>query len=238
MRVLIVEDQAGLVSALKVALQREGYAVDGAGSVAGALEKLGLNAYDLVVLDINLPDGSGFEVASALRTGAVEVAGEEPPRILMLTARNRLDDRVRGLDVGADDYLTKPFELAELTARLRALLRRPSSDGTSVLTHGPIRLDTARQLARRGDRELGLTLKEFSVLRYLMTRPAFIVSAEELLEHVWDENADPFTQTVRVTVGTLRRKLTIGDEPPALETVVGRGYRLRDLPELDQGATA
>ncbi|MGY0386496.1 response regulator transcription factor [Nocardioides sp. WG-D5] len=238
MRVLIVEDQAGLVSALKVALQREGYAVDGAGSVADALDKLGLNAYDLVVLDVNLPDGSGFEVASALRTGGVEIAGEEVPRILMLTARNRLDDRVRGLDVGADDYLTKPFELAELTARLRALLRRPSSDGTSVLTHGPIRLDTARQLARRGDRELGLTLKEFSVLRYLMTRPAFIVSAEELLEHVWDENADPFTQTVRVTVGTLRRKLTVGDEPAALETVVGRGYRLRDLPELDQGATA
>ena len=238
MRVLIVEDQAGLVRALRVALQREGYAVDGAGSVVDALEKLGVNAYDLVVLDINLPDGSGFEVAAALRTGDLEIPGEEAPRILMLTARNRLDDRVRGLDVGADDYLTKPFELAELTARLRALLRRPSSDGSAVLTHGPIRLDTARQLARRGDRELGLTLKEFSVLRYLMTRPAYIVSAEELLEHVWDENADPFTQTVRVTVGTLRRKLTVGEEAPALETVVGRGYRLRDLPELDQGATA
>ncbi|MER6941969.1 response regulator, partial [Nocardioides sp. NPDC000441] len=114
MRVLIVEDQAGLVSALRVALQREGYAVDGAGSVADAMEKLGVNAYDLVVLDINLPDGSGFEVAAALRTGDLEIPGEEAPRILMLTARNRLDDRVRGLDVGADDYLTKPFELAEL----------------------------------------------------------------------------------------------------------------------------
>ena len=147
----------------------------------------------------------------------------------MLTARGRLADRVQGLDSGADDYLVKPFALAELAARMRALLRRDAAGTGSVLELGAIRLDAARQLAFRGERELPLTLKEFGVLRYLLTRPGHVVSAEELLEHVWDENADPFTQTVRVTVGTLRRKLTTGAEEPAIETVTGRGYRLREV---------
>lgn len=229
MRLLIVDDESELVSALSLALQREGYAVDGAYTAGEAAAKLTVNEYDLVLLDVNLPDGTGFELASRIRTGGLDVVGETPPRILMVTARGRLSDRVHGLDLGADDYLVKPFAIAELSARVRALLRRDLRESTSVLIHGPIRLDTARQLAWRGHRELLLTLKEFSVLRYLMTRPVFVVSAEELLEHVWDENADPFTQTVRVTVGTLRRKLTVNDEEPALETVVGRGYRLRDL---------
>lgn len=229
MRVLVVEDEEGLVGALRVGLRREGYAVDAALTLGEAEEKLAANAYDLVLLDVNLPDGSGFELADAVRGGHLEVAGEGP-RILMLTARTGLGDRVRGLDSGADDYLVKPFALVELTARMRALLRREGGGSGSVLQHGPVLLDVAKQLARRGDRELALTLKEFGVLRYLMSRPGHVVSAEELLEHVWDENADPFTQTVRVTVGTLRRKLTVGDEPPAIETVTGRGYRLRDLP--------
>jgi DNA-binding response OmpR family regulator len=145
----------------------------------------------------------------------------------MLTARSRLPDRVRGLDAGADDYLVKPFALVELGARIRALLRRETR-GSSVVRVADVVLDTARHVARRGDRELALTLKEFGLLRYLMTKPGHIVPAEELLEHVWDENADPFTQTVRVTVGTLRRKLTVDGEPQLLETVVGRGYRLRE----------
>ena len=119
----------------------------------------------------------------------------------MLTARGKLLDRVRGLDAGADDYLVKPFALAELTARLRAVLRRETSGASSVLTLGSVRLDAARHLAHRGERELRLTLKEFAVLRYLLSRPGHLISSEELLEHVWDENADPFTQTVRVTVG-------------------------------------
>ncbi|MFD1721952.1 response regulator transcription factor [Amnibacterium endophyticum] len=230
MRVLVVEDEEGLVGALRVGLRREGYAVDAALTRGEAEQKLAVHAYDLLLLDVNLPDGSGFDLADAVRGGRVDVAGDGP-RILMLTARTGLADRVRGLDAGADDYLVKPFALVELTARMRALLRRDGAAGGSVLRHGPIVLDDARQLAHRGERELPLTLKEFGVLRYLMRRPGHVVSAEELLEHVWDENADPFTQTVRVTVGTLRRKLTVAGEAPAIETVTGRGYRLRDLPE-------
>ena len=233
MRVLVVEDEEGLVGALRVGLRREGYAVDAALRLGEAEQKLAANAYDLVLLDVNLPDGDGFDLADAIRGERIEVAGDGP-RILMLTARTGLGDRVRGLDSGADDYLVKPFALAELTARMRALLRRDGQGSGSVLQQGPIALDVARQLAHRGDRELPLTLKEFGVLRYLLTRPGHVVSAEELLEHVWDENADPFTQTVRVTVGTLRRKLTVGDEPPAIETVTGRGYRLRDLPRVER----
>jgi DNA-binding response OmpR family regulator len=225
MRVLLVEDEAGLVSALRVALQREGYAVDTALLVADAREKLAVTEYDIVLLDVNLPDGNGFDLAAEIRAGRTS----SEARILMLTARGQLRDRVRGLDLGADDYLVKPFALVELTARMRALTRRTGETSSSILRNGPLELDTARQLARRGDRELSLTLKEFGVLRYLMRRIGYVVSAEELLEHVWDENADPFTQTVRVTVGTLRRKLSVDDEEPAVETVVGRGYRLRDF---------
>ncbi|MFL0358278.1 response regulator transcription factor [Curtobacterium flaccumfaciens] len=225
MRVLLVEDEAGLVSALRVALQREGYAVDTALLVREAREKLAVTEYDIVLLDVNLPDGNGFDLAAEIRAGRTS----SEARILMLTARGQLRDRVRGLDLGADDYLVKPFALVELTARMRALTRRTGDTSSSILRNGPLELDTARQLVRRGDRELSLTLKEFGVLRYLMRRIGYVVSAEELLEHVWDENADPFTQTVRVTVGTLRRKLSVDDEEPAVETVVGRGYRLRDF---------
>jgi DNA-binding response OmpR family regulator len=135
---------------------------------------------------------------------------------------------VQGLDSGADDYLVKPFALAELLARVRALLRRDTAGGEAVLHVGELRLDQARHEVTRGERQLRLTPKEFGVLEYLMTRPGRPVAAEELLEHVWDEHTDPLTQTVRVTVGTLRRKLSEGGEPPLIETVVSRGYRLRD----------
>jgi DNA-binding response OmpR family regulator len=237
MRVLLVEDEAGLVNALRVILGREGYAVDSAMTRGEAVDKLSITEYDLVLLDVNLPDGDGFEVASWIRSQGVTQITGPGPRILMLTARDQLRDRVRGLDLGADDYLVKPFALAELTARMRALTRRDGPvASSSVLVNGPIVLDTARQLARRGERELNLTLKEFGVLRYFLSRPGYVVSAEELLEHVWDENADPFTQTVRVTVGTLRRKLSIGGEEPVVETLVGRGYRLRDLSGSPAGA--
>ena len=227
MRLLIVEDEDGLASALKVGLVREGYAVDLAHSVAEARDKLDLTAYDVALLDINLPDGNGFDLAEGIRRGQVPCLTGPDLRMVMLTARSRLPDRVHGLDVGADDYLVKPFALAELAARLRAVLRRESSGATAVLTVGTVRLDASRQVAHRGQRELRLTLKEFGVLRYLMSRPGHLVSSEELLEHVWDENADPFTQTVRVTVGTLRRKLSVEGETQLLETLIGRGYRLR-----------
>jgi DNA-binding response OmpR family regulator len=227
-RILIVEDEAGLASALKVGLIREGYAVDVAGTCGEAAEKLAYAEYDVALLDINMPDGNGFSLARGIRDSSVDCMAGPDLRIVMLTARGELSDRVRGLDVGADDYLVKPFALVELRARLRAVLRRDTNGASSVLTAGPVRLDVARQLAYRGGRELKLTRKEFGVLRYLLSRPGHLVSAEELLEHVWDENADPFTQTVRVTVGTLRRKLTIDGEPQLLETLIGRGYRLRE----------
>jgi DNA-binding response OmpR family regulator len=228
MRLLIVEDEEGLASALRIGLTREGYAVDLALSVAEATQKLAYTAYDVALLDVNLLDGDGFALAQAIRHGRVDGPSGTDLRIVMLTARSKLPDRVRGLDAGADDYLVKPFALAELTARLRAVLRRETTGTSSVLSLGSVRLDAAQQRAFRGERELRLTLKEFAVLRYLLSRPGNLVSAEELLEHVWDENADPFTQTVRVTVGTLRRKLSVDAEPQLLETVIGRGYRLRD----------
>lgn len=227
MRVLIVEDEEGLVSALVVGLRREGYAVDAALSHAEAVERLTVNEYDVALLDVTLPDGSGLQSASAVRSGVLDCRSGRDLRIVMLTAHGTLPDRVRGLDSGADDYIVKPFALAELTARLRAVLRREVRAESAVLRVGDIALDSARQTVHRGAREVGLTLKEFAVLRFLMSRPGHVVSAEQILEHVWDENADPFTQTVRVTVGTLRRKLTVGDEAAVLQTLVGRGYRLK-----------
>jgi DNA-binding response OmpR family regulator len=226
-RLLVVEDEEGLVSALRSGLGRAGYAVDAATTGAEAVEKLATTAYDLAILDITLPDTNGLDLCRAVRRGEIEVASGRELRVLMLTARASLADRVRGLDEGADDYLTKPFALVELLARIRALLRRDVTNGTTQLHVGELVLDSSRHLATRAGRELTLTLKEFGVLRYLMSRPGHVVSAEELLEHVWDENADPFTQSVRVTVGTLRRKLTQDGEDPVLETVIGRGYRLR-----------
>ncbi|MEV6629151.1 response regulator transcription factor [Actinoplanes sp. NPDC051470] len=224
MRLLVVEDEEDLAEGLRVGLSRAGYAVDVALDAAESYELLTVNAYDLMLLDINLPDGDGFALCRALRTGVLGTPGEGDLRVLMLTARGRIDDRVRGLDEGADDYLVKPFALAELLARIRALLRRDTNGASAVLTVGPLRLDAARHLATLGEKSLSPTPKEFGVLEYLMTRPGHVVSSEELLEHVWDANADPFTQTVRVTVGTLRRKLGEG----WIETVVGRGYRLRE----------
>ncbi len=224
MRLLVVEDEEDLATAVRIGLTRAGYAVDVATDAGQAYDRLSYTAYDLMLLDVNLPDGDGFAMCRAIRRGEVPVEGGGDLRVLMLTARGGLRDRVRGLDEGADDYLVKPFALAELLARVRALLRRDTGGQHAVLTVGPFTLDTARHAAARGGSPLALTNKEFGVLEYLMTRPGHVVPAEELLEHVWDENADPFTQTVRVTVGTLRRKLG-GD---AIETVVGRGYRLRE----------
>ncbi|MET0455220.1 MAG: response regulator transcription factor [Mycobacterium sp.] len=231
MRLLIVEDEEGLVSALRIGLQREGYAVDSALTEAEATERLAVNSYDVALLDVTLPDGDGLELARRVRSGEVACASGREIRIMMLTALGTLPDRVRGLDAGADDYVVKPFALAELTARLRAVLRREIRGQSSVLRVGDVTMDTAKHVVHRGEREVELTLKEFSVLRYLMSRPDHVCSAEQILEHVWDENADPFTQTVRVTVGTLRRKLTLAGEEQILSTVVGRGYRLRCPPK-------
>ena len=226
MRVLVVEDEADLADAVARGLRREGYAVDVAYDGDAALDKAAVNAYDLVCLDLNLPGIDGIEVVRRIRADG----DAQPPRVLMLTARDRTVDRVTGLDEGADDYLVKPFDFDELKARVRALLRRDAGRSGAVLRVGDIELDSSRHEARRDGQPLPLTPKEFALLRYFMSRSGQVLSQEELLEHVWDENADPFTNTVRVTVMTLRRKLGDAGGGQPIETVVGRGYRLREEP--------
>jgi DNA-binding response OmpR family regulator len=225
MRVLVVDDEVDLADAIARGLRREGYAVDVVHSGEEALDATEHTEYDLICLDLTMPGIDGREVCRRLRGQGAD-ASRSPARVLMLTARDALEDRVGGLDDGADDYLVKPFAFPELAARVRMLLRRDTGQPASLLTVGAIRLDTARHVVWRGERKLDLTAKEFTLLRYFVTHPGEVISQERLLEHVWDENADPFTNTVRVTVGTLRRKLTVGDEAPLLETVVGAGYRL------------
>ena len=227
MRILVVDDEPDLVAALARGLKREGYAVDTATSGQEALAKASWNPYDLVCLDLNMPDLDGLEVCNSLRTSSFQGI---TPRVLMLTARDTIEDRIRGLDVGADDYLVKPFSFDELAARVRSLLRRDSGRTGSVIEIGPLMVDTSRHIAKRGQRLLELTSKEFTLLRYFMSKPGQVISQSELLDHVWDEHADPVTNTVRVTVGTLRRKISVDDEVDLLETVVGSGYRLLEDP--------
>jgi DNA-binding response OmpR family regulator len=226
MRVLVVEDEADLADAIARGLRREGYAVDVAYDGDEAVDKASVNDYDVVCLDLNLPRLDGMEVVRRIRADDVG----QPTRVLMLTARDSTRDRILGLDEGADDYLVKPFDFDELKARVRALLRRDAGRSGAVLRVGDLELDSSRHDARRQGQPLPLTPKEFALLRYFMSRPGQVLSQEDLLEHVWDENADPFTNTVRVTVMTLRRKLADAGDSQPIETVVGRGYRLREQP--------
>jgi DNA-binding response OmpR family regulator len=217
MRLLIVEDHAELAATLAVGLRREGMAVDVAHDGAGALARTGVYDYDVVVLDRDLPDMRGDAVCSAL------VERGSRARVLMLTAAGTVEDRVEGLTLGADDYMPKPFAFAELVARVRALVRRAQPRLRPVLAAGDLRLDCAQRIARRGGRRLELSPKELGVLELLLAADGAVVSAEELLERVWDEAADPFSNVVKVTISRLRRKL--GD-PPLIETVPHAGYRI------------
>ena len=228
MRILVVEDESDLAAAIATSLRREGYAIDVAGDCASALERVAVNEYDLVCLDLNLPDGDGMDVCSQVvrtRAGAEDVTAGSP-RVIMLTARGSIDDRIRGLDQGADDYMAKPFSLSELGARIRALLRRDTTSASSLVRVAGIEMDTARHDVTFHKRPVALTAKEFALLRWFLVHPDEVHSTETLLEHVWDEHADPFTNTVRVTISNLRRKLVDagGDQPIA--TVAGRGYIL------------
>ncbi|MEO3809854.1 response regulator transcription factor [Sphaerisporangium sp. B11E5] len=217
MRVLVVEDERLLAEAVATGLRHEAMAVDVVHDGAAALERVTVHAYDVVVLDRDLPVVHGDEVCRAM------VESGSPSRILMLTAARELTDTLRGFGLGADDYVTKPFRLAELIARVRALHRRAGPARPPVLEHAGVRLDPhLREVARDG-REVRLTRKEFAVLEILMTAAGGVVSAETLLEKAWDENADPFTGAVRITLHGLRRKL--GD-PPIIHTEVGVGYRM------------
>jgi DNA-binding response OmpR family regulator len=217
MRVLIIEDEESLASAIARGLRQQGMAVDTALDGLSGLEKAFVNDYDVVVLDRNLPEMHGDDVCRRLSSSGASA------RILMLTAARGLRDRVAGLDLGADDYLGKPFAFDELGARVRALARRAAPPRPALLRRSGIALDPATRLARRGGRRLELTNKEFGVLEVLLAADGGVVPAEELLEKVWDENADPFSNVVRVTMMTLRRKL---GEPQLIETLPGAGYRL------------
>ena len=221
MRVLLAEDHAELAETVALGLRREGLAVDIAADGAQALERASVTSYDVVVLDRDLPEVHGDQVCRAL------VASGSAARVLMLTASASIEDRVTGLGIGADDYLPKPFAFAELVARVRALARRPASTLPPVLARGDLKLDPANRVATRAGRRLWLTPKEFAVLERLLAAGGTLVSAEELLEGVWDEAADPFTSTVKVTVSRLRRKL--GD-PPVIQTVAQAGYRILPCP--------
>lgn len=216
MRVLLVEDEQPLAGYIAVGLRKHGFAVDVAFDGRSALDKCELTAYDVVVLDRDLPVLHGDAVCRWL-------AQDGTARILMLTASGTVEDRVGGLTLGADDYLGKPFAFSELVARVRALARRSTPARPPVLRHADVVLDPARRAAERAGRLLSLTPKEFGVLEELLAAGGDVVSAETLLEKVWDEHADPFTNAIRITVGTLRRKL--GD-PPLIETVTGAGYRM------------
>jgi DNA-binding response OmpR family regulator len=217
MRVLVVEDEEVLAQSIARGLRREGMAVDIAYDGAEALEKAAVNSYDVMVLDRDLPIVHGDEVCRTLAANAAIV------RVLMLTASGTVDDRVDGLSLGADDYLSKPFAFAELVARIRALSRRIQAPMPPVLRWRDLVVDPARRTAVRAEVLLSLTPQEFGVLEALLRANRAVISAETLLEQIWDEHADPFTNTVRMTVYNLRRKL--GD-PPLIETVVGVGYRL------------
>ena len=215
MRVLVVEDEPFLAEAIRDGLRLEAIAADLASDGAAALEMVAVNDYDVVVLDRDLPVVHGDEVARVLSTQ------HRTTRVLMLTAADLLDDKASGFEAGADDYLTKPFELRELVLRLRALARRPGAAAPPVVEVAGVRLDPFRREVQREGRYVPLTRKQFSVLAVLMGASGGVVSAEELLERAWDENADPFTNAVRITISTLRRRL---GEPGLIHTVPGVGY--------------
>ena len=217
MRVLVAEDFEILAKAIAAGLRREGMAVDVALDGDDALESVAVTRYDVIVLDRDLPGTHGDEVCRRI------VAGGAGSRVLMLTAASTVADRVDGLGIGADDYLPKPFDFAELVARIRALARRPAVALPPVLGHGDLTVDPGRRVAFRAGRRLDLSPKEFGVLECLLGAGGRIVSAEELLERVWDSEADPFTTAVKTTIRRLRLKL--GD-PPVIHTVRVGGYRI------------
>jgi DNA-binding response OmpR family regulator len=229
MRMLVVGAEPHLAKATAESLRREGYAVDVAFDGRAALVKARVHAYDLVCLDLDSPEADGRAIARELRNGE-RWDEQPPPRLLVIGGQNGVAERIGVLDAGADDYLVKPVELTELAARVRALLRRAPAMSGAIMHVGDLELDTARHEARRAGRPLDLTPKEFALLRYLMAHRGEVLSEGHLLTHVWDEHANPFSKTVRVTLMTLRRKLTADGETQPIETVVVAGYRLRGPP--------
>jgi DNA-binding response OmpR family regulator len=221
MRLLLVEDEALLARRLRKGLQEEAYAVDHAATAAVARELVQATAYDLIILDLMLPDDSGLDLLTEWREDGVETP------VLILTARDRLEDKLRGFEAGADDYLTKPFAFEELLARAHSLLRRRQAPPADVLTFDDVRLDRARREVKRGDRPVRLTPKELALLEYLMLHACHVLDRLTLSEHVWDAGYDARSNVIEVIVGRLRRKLEERGEPQILHTVKGIGYVLR-----------
>ena len=222
MRVLIVEDELYLAEAIRDGLRLEAIAADIVGDGDSALQYLSVNDYDAVILDRDIPGTHGDEVARRI------IGDSLPTRILMLTASDLLDEKVSGFEIGADDYVTKPFELRELVARLRALKRRPIENTPPIQEYAGLTLDPFRRELYRDGRYVALTRKQFAVLEVLMAARGGVVSAETLLERAWDENADPFTNSVRITISSLRKRL---GNPWLIHTVPGVGYCVGDAAE-------
>ncbi len=217
MRVLVVEDHAKLAITIAAGLRQAGMAVDVVFDGHDALDHTASTEYDVVILDRDIPGVHGDDVCRAL------AEDRSPTRVLMLTASGTVSDRIEGLDLGADDYLAKPFDFGELVARVRALARRRGRRLAPTLTHGDLELDTARREATRSSKSVALSPKEFALLEILLGADGAIVSSDELFEKVWDEDADPFSKAVKTTISRLRAKL--GD-PPLIETVAKSGYRI------------
>jgi two-component system, OmpR family, copper resistance phosphate regulon response regulator CusR len=220
MRILLVEDEQDAARMLAKGLREQSYAVDVAETGPEGLEKAELNAYDLLLLDVMLPGMDGMEVCRNLRR-----QGSRVP-ILLLTARGGVNDRISGLDCGADDYLTKPFDFGELLARIRALLRRGTELKDTVLKVGDLSVDTRTHAVMRAGMSIGLTAKEYALLEYLVSRPGDVVTRADISEHVWEESYDPFSNLIEVYVQRLRRKLDARGGPPLLHTRRGEGYVL------------
>ena len=225
MRILVVEDDQLLATSLAKALRENAYAVDVARDGDAAVFNAVLNAYDVIVLDIALPRRDGLEVARAIRARDVQAP------ILMLTARDTIRDKVAGLDAGADDYLTKPFELDELLARLRALMRRGHTVVPELLTVGDLAVDTRSQTATRAGHAIRLTSREYAMLEFFARHAGEVLSRADITAHVWDENHDPFSNSLEVYIGRLRRKIDTGAGRPLIHTRRGAGYMLADLGE-------
>ena len=221
MRVLVVEDDARLAHVLEKGLREAAYAVDVVSTGKAALYEAAVVPYDAIVLDVNIPEPNGFEVARRLRAKGVTA------RILMLTARDAVGDRIAGLDAGADDYLTKPFAFDELLARLRALMRRTGEVLPSELRAGDLRLDTRGQRAWVGEEEVALTTKEYSLLEYLVRNAGKVIGRAEISDHVWDEAYDPASNLIEVYINRLRRKIDRAHAEPYLQTRRGAGYLLQ-----------
>ncbi|MCL2140610.1 MAG: response regulator transcription factor [Dehalococcoidia bacterium] len=222
MRILVVEDEMPLAQAIASGLSRSGYSVDIAYDGEAALEMAEINDYDLLLLDLNLPKIDGVEVCRRLRTKGSQVG------ILMLTARSSHDDRITGLDSGADDYLVKPFHFGEMLARVRAVLRREGETRNVIIRSGDLVVDTNSLKVFVSGKEVSLTTKEFGILEYLVRNVSRVVSQEELLEHVWNEDANLFTQAIKVHINNIRRKLATVGEKEYIETIKGRGYLITE----------